>query len=768
MKVVRVMIAAAEELHQEMLEFTSLIEHLNKVLKPRGIELKRVKWIPEEEKSDFQDKLKDCEFCLKLYWTNFSNNSEKELKLAYDRLKQGDNPKNLYVFFKEPALDISDALKDFKANFVTNYGHFFCKFENVDTMNLHFILQFEDLQNRIDSNVLSIKEGNVLVGGEPIANLDNISFAALNKEYQRLKKELRDLDEQLAVLKKSFSENPADNDILSELAKVSTNRNKVSEEFEKHQNYLFNIAINFAKKSEQLYSERLARARELFEKGEVSEADRLLNLDLMKREAVAERSAFKLHQKNLEIKIEEFRTKAKTVMANGEIPLSDRFNMACEAYQEAISIANVMNNEEYRGQLNYSYGILLSRFNEKYQSIEPFEQSISSYRKLTKQDKDNYYRLFARSLNAYAEVQFDLKNYKDVLEACNESLGILEKSDFESTFYIGDALMMMGKIDTLQDSFRDAEETYNQSLQIYYELEAFKANICKANIAKLLLCIGELKLRGSRYQEALNCFVESLDILTLLSENNTEYLNDIIKVNLTMAKVYAKEGNINMAISTYDSCMGIIEQLTNSNPFVGLPLFAQAKSEKASVMEGFIEIDESESLLKESCRIYESLARTNKETFLPMLSETLYSLGVILKKQNKTEESITILKKCLYVYIKLSEWDFKKYYRFTIKTKRLIASVYSSLKKYDQSIHILEEIIKDNYTLLPLEEVSVLMELSSNQEKINQKKERIDTLNEIVQICLEEMPRHQYLKPFLDLAQNTLAELNTNNTKSGN
>ena len=174
MKVVKVMIAAAEELHQEMLEFTSLIEHLNKVLKPRGIELKRVKWIPEEEKSDFQDKLKDCEFCLKLYWTIFSNNSEKELKLAYDRLKQGDNPKNLYVFFKEPALDISDALKDFKANFVTNYGHFFCKFENVDTLNLHFILQFEDLQNRIDSNVLSIKEGDVLVGGEPIANLDNI------------------------------------------------------------------------------------------------------------------------------------------------------------------------------------------------------------------------------------------------------------------------------------------------------------------------------------------------------------------------------------------------------------------------------------------------------------------------------------------------------------------------------------------------------------------------------------------------------------------
>ena len=63
MRIIKVLIAASEELRPEMLEFTSLIEHLNKVLRPRGIELKRVKWNSDEYTNNYQEKLKDCQFC---------------------------------------------------------------------------------------------------------------------------------------------------------------------------------------------------------------------------------------------------------------------------------------------------------------------------------------------------------------------------------------------------------------------------------------------------------------------------------------------------------------------------------------------------------------------------------------------------------------------------------------------------------------------------------------------------------------------------------
>ena len=93
------MIAALEEMHDEKLEFSNLIEHLNEVLEPRGIELKRVKWNPETDGTveDFLTKLTDCEMCLTLYWKELAGNSEEELNSAYQQLKNGNNPRALRV-----------------------------------------------------------------------------------------------------------------------------------------------------------------------------------------------------------------------------------------------------------------------------------------------------------------------------------------------------------------------------------------------------------------------------------------------------------------------------------------------------------------------------------------------------------------------------------------------------------------------------------------------------------------------------------------------
>ena len=754
MKTFKILLAASEELRPEMLEFTNLIEHLNKVLRPRGIELKRIKWNSDEYTNDYQEKLKDCQFCLKLYWQTLSEHSDEELNIAYNSLKRGDNPRNLYVFFKEPANDISDALKDFKANFVTNYGHFFCKFENADTMNLHFILQFEACQDISDSELVTIKGGKILVDGESYASLDNIPFASLNKEYQRLKAELALTEKQMVYLKNKLIGNPSDSEVLNELVSVSTQWNSMSEDFDKYQNYLFDIAKNFASQSEQIYSERLAHAKQLFEQGEVEEADRLLNMDTLKREAIAECSLFEQNRKSLSIKIKEFQTKAQTVMAIEVIPITDRFKIACEAFQEAIKIANVLDNDEHRGLLNYSYGILLSRFNEKYQSIEPLECSILAYRKLFTQDKERYSCLLAKSLNALADVQYELENYNEVLEICNNSLEVLDDLDIDSSIYVGDALMMIGKVKTLRDSFREAENKFNQSLQIYYNLEAYKTNTCKVNIATILSSIGELKLKGGRYQEALKYLAESIEVFNFLSEKDSNFVSDIIKVNLIVAKVHVKVGDTNSAISIYDSIMGKIEQLINFNPFAGLPLLAHTKYEKASVMENNINNEELESLLRESSLVYQSLAKTNK-TYLPRLGEVLYSLGGILMKRIKFSEAITNYQKCLYIYTKLSEWNDKMFHRSVISTKRQMALTYSYLNQYGEAIRLLDEIVRDNKELYPFEEFRVFMDLSMYQYMMNLKRESIDTLNKFIELC----NKHSYLKHYLKYAQDRLALL---------
>ena len=155
MKTIKVFIASSEELHLERLEFTDMIQQLNKALKPRGIEIEPVKWeyldssMNEERKqTEYNNALKECELCLVMYWTRFGEYTEEELTTAWECLKAGNNPKKLYVYFKEPCNE-SKELKDFKDSFVTRYGHFYCKFENVDTLRLNFLLQFEQYQNAI-------------------------------------------------------------------------------------------------------------------------------------------------------------------------------------------------------------------------------------------------------------------------------------------------------------------------------------------------------------------------------------------------------------------------------------------------------------------------------------------------------------------------------------------------------------------------------------------------------------------------------------------
>ena len=410
MKTIKVMIAASEEMHGEKTQFSSLIENLNEVLAPRGIELKRVKWNPEADGSleDFQTKLRDCEMCLTLYWRELAGNSKEELNTAYQELKDGKNPRNLYVFFKEPSEELTEALKDFKANFVTEYGHFFCKFENVDTMNLHFILQFASYLNQVEDKLVSVSGGKVKVGDKDFVNLDNVPFAALNKEYQRLQKELNELDNQVAEVKKRHNADPDNEELKDEFFSIRLKRKKLAEEFEKYQTYLYYFALCFAKQSEEKYSERMRKARELFEVGKVIEAEQ----------------QFEQNRQNLELKIEEFRLKADMVMANISLTVQERFAEACDAYEEAISSAKEIHyDEEKLSRLLFDYAYHLQRFNRIYEAMEYYTEALEIRRKLA----EAYLPDVAMTLNNLAILKNEIEKKDEAVRLWSEALDIYER-----------------------------------------------------------------------------------------------------------------------------------------------------------------------------------------------------------------------------------------------------------------------------------------------------------------------------------------------------
>ena len=481
MKIIKIMIAASEEMHNEKIHFSDLIANLNEVLESRGIELRCVKWDPEVDGTlkDYQEKLHGCEMCLTLYWRNLASASEEELNTAYQELKEGNNPRKLYVFFKEPTEDLTESLKDFKANFVTNYGHFFCKFENVDTMKLHFILQFEAYQNRVQdqqNKFIEVKDGKVMVGDKPFVALDQIPFAALNKDYARLQQELADLDMQVAEARARHRADPNNEKLEDNLFSLRSLRKKKADEFEEHQQHLYSMALKFDRLAGEQCSERIRKARELFEAGDAIGADEILNMEEMKREVEWSLKQYEQNRSNLEQTIEEFRLKADTVMANTLLSVSDRFKKACEAYIESIYLARQINLHSLRYlELLFDYSHLLLSYGRESEAINYLNEALIINHKSKDNEKDEDYLVASsRILNNLGVSYWNLSMYNESQKNLEESLNmrrILMKMDHD---YIYDTIESLGNIAGLlldQGKTDLAEEKVNELLELCNELK---------------------------------------------------------------------------------------------------------------------------------------------------------------------------------------------------------------------------------------------------------------------------------------------------------
>lgn len=741
------MIAASEEMHDEKLEFTNLIEHLNDVLEPRGIELKRIKWDPETDGSidEFKSKLKECEMCLTLYWRDLAGNSGQELDTAYQELKDGNNPRNLYVFFKEPTEDLTEALRDFKANFVTNYGHFFCKFENVDTLNLHFILQFEAYQNQPQQDKLvKVIDEKVMVADKEFVNLNNIPFAAMNEEYKRLQNKLAEIDKRVAEIRTRFKVDPDNEDIEDELMSVKAERKKIAEEFGDYQQHLYDIALAFTKKSGERYSERMRKAREQFEMGNAIEADQILNMEEMKREAKQELKQFHQGRINLEIKIEEFRLKADTVMANALLSVSDRFAEACEAFDEAIEIARIIHWDKNRFlDLLFDYAHFLMYYkkhddsviylkealtiirdskdcmqNEDYlvglsrilnnlgvahwellmydDSLKEFEESLDIRRTLVKIDHDYIYDIIESLLNIaglYADKEmYDLAEEKalELLELCKE----LENGDN----IIADGLNLIGQIHEGQGDNDKAFLEYQQAKDIRKELAKTNPSKYLQKLANTINNLADLCTNLELYDEARANYEEALSIREKLAEDNPIiYSKDVAQSIADIARLDCATHSYSESIDGYQKAQRILESLKKQGFVINreLALIYNGIAISCLNMKKF----ETALLYFNYCKEEYRGILLNTESIFGDLIEIISRRASIYEAMNEYEKAIREYKEAKCLCDKHLKKDTDEYLKMVVLLCKDIGVQYDNLEMYENALEYYEESLKYAYEL---------------------------------------------------------------------
>ena len=598
MKIIKIFLASSEELAPEREKMTALIYHLNKLFKSRRLELDLERWeyidasMSNQRKQDeYNDVLRHCDVCMVLFWRKLGGFTREELDIAYHQMKNGEKPQKIYVFFKKPDDDdVSREMKDFIQEYEQRYGgHFFCKFQNADEMNLEFLLQFLLYQkDQIGGNAVEVRQGCVLFDGEAVADLNNIPFVANNAGFRKMKSELIELREEIsnmqAMLEKKrqkqerkkakLEKDPGDVDyqeeyqeikeeveeLMDKLQKKLDRKNKLEKDLENELQSLFNTARRITEMRADKITERMTRAIEAFYGGDAQRADAILDeAEHDAEEALTDiRTAKQVGLRALE----ELILKASTKMANATIPIEERVEKTLIIYEKADALAKEIDydKKEYTKLLR-GYGEFLKKRNPM-KAIELFTRQAELLEEVY--GLENIY--LARAYDDIARIWKDLKGEDNLDKAwcCLEkALGIQEKLLGEKHPDVAKTYRLMGEVQINRLCYDEAKDCIGQAIKICEEtvgkknMETALAYRAKGLLYKKLYEKGK---DDSSFDVAAKSYLEAIETMENVAVGGEENEETLYAYN-DLANLYRVAGKFDKALELHKKSLDIKERV---------------------------------------------------------------------------------------------------------------------------------------------------------------------------------------------------------------
>lgn len=586
MKEIKVFLASSEELEQDREAFGNFIRRLDNLYEKRGIRIKLFQWEDfdaayndKRKQDEYNEYVKQSDLFLALFRTKAGKFTVEEFELARNEHREKGLPKP-YVYCRdlEQGETEDKTLTDFKKMLIDEMGHFFARYKNEDGLNLHFVMQLQLFENSRSEQVET--DGNLITFcGEPIAKTDNIDFFAKNKDFNRMREDLKDLDKDIIKLRLRLEKYPEDKDFQIELQEKLNKRNALQEEFEHYRKQILRIERRIIELQGQEINEAVKRAMEAFAEGEVNKADIILSeatqgVAQRREEYIEHKKTGEQMRKNLLADIDALLLKAETVLSNTEKDIEERISEALNAYKEADKTAKEIDcpAEKYIKLLN-EYGIFLYKYAYYEESIEVNLRFIRLseetngqngltagsygniglvYRNLGEYNKalDYYFKALeirkdvlgekhpntAGSYGNIGVVYHNLEDYDKALEFYNKALEI-DKDVLGENHH--DTAISYNNIGVVYDELGDydkALEYHNKALEIKKEVLGEK----HASTAMSYNNIGNVYDDLGDYDKALEYHNKALEIFEEVLGESHPYTQTILR-NIAIAKQKLEE-----------------------------------------------------------------------------------------------------------------------------------------------------------------------------------------------------------------------------------
>lgn len=540
MKTIKIFLASSEELDYDRMAFGNLVRRLDDMYEKRGIRIKLFEW--EDYDSAYNDRRKQDEYneyvCqsdifLALFHKKAGQFTIEEFDKASEQFKATASPK-VYTFCKDlkPGEEESPELKEFKERLFNEMGHYWCRYDNRESLQFQFVMQLQLVEsNRMDD--VKVEDGIVSINGLPVAKMENLKFAAANEDYIKMQTEIQELSKEiigmqieleekqktLDAIKKTpnnealykYIKNDVDN-LIDKLQPKLNKKNKLKEDFAKLQQNFFDTAKRVAQLQGEHITNRLRDAINAFNEGRVHDCNLILNI--AKEDARRDYDDFKqcieiaeVKRQNVISHITEKLFHASSILADAIIPIEERIQSAEELYEEAYNMAD----DKHVKYSTDNFIDLLSKYSSFLSKYAHYDKAIEVYKRLTNMCEMFYGKEHpntAESYNGLGLVYDDLGDYDKALEYHKQALNIREK--------------ILGK------EHPDTAMSYNNIGNVYYGSRKYKKAIdfhkqalnIRENVlgkehpdtAISYLNIGNIYYDRMNYDKALEYYKQALDI----------------------------------------------------------------------------------------------------------------------------------------------------------------------------------------------------------------------------------------------------------------
>lgn len=559
MKTIKIFLASSDELTDDRNAFGNLVRRLDKIYEKRGIRIELFEWEDYDaayndrrKQDEYNDQIKSSDMFLALFHTKVGKFTIEEFNVATEEFKKHASPK-VYTYCKDlkEGEQESPELTEFKKRLFNEMGHYWSRYNNRDSMQLHFVMQLQLVETSGSVDTLKVEDGKVILEGMPIAVLDNLQFAAGNEVYQKMSTEIATLPEMIEKARMRVEKFPDDEDLREDLQQKLNRLNRLKAEFSHLQKALFDTAQRIAAMQLEKVSDMMRRAIDAFVQGNLERANALL--DEIAQEAEHHMEQLDRQRDLVHQDIQAFLLQARTTLADLNIPARERISKAYSIYVKAVEWAEKSTlGKDKHSQLLFEFGSFLYEYAEYEKAIKVYNHLIS----LNKENPSNPNVL----ANSYCNAGMALFkkggcSVNDVLKYLFKAIEILENNAGKKNSHVANIYDNVGTV-LLHHSPSEALKYHIYALSIYEKL--LSAN--QFDLATSYNNVAAAYHRQGDYSRALGCYSKALEIQRGLINGESVYTAttyDNIGVIYSSQKVYDKALEYHLkALSIYEKVYG--------------------------------------------------------------------------------------------------------------------------------------------------------------------------------------------------------------------